>query len=121
MQTDVAVAHFALDLRLGNESRDGVDDDHVDRAAADQRLGDLERVLTGVGLCHKQGVHVYAQCRGIVGIERVLNVDKRHVAAVLLTLCDAVEREGGFTRGFGSEDLDDTTSRQAADAQRDVQ
>ena len=93
MQTDVRVAHFALDFRLGNESGYGVDDDDVDRAAADQTFRNLERVLTRVGLRDEQFVDIDAQSLGIDGVERVLDVDKRDVAAVLLTFRDAVQGE----------------------------
>ena len=94
VQTDVAVAHFAFDFSLGNESRYGVDNDNVDRAASDKTLCDFERVL---------------------------NVDKRDVAAVFLTLRDAVQRKGGFTGGLGTVDLHDSASGKSADAESDVE
>ena len=117
----MAVAHLALDLSLGNERGDGVDDDDVDRAGADQRLGDLERVLTGIGLGNEQGIYVNTERGGIDGVKRVLYIDEGDVAAVLLTLRDTVQGEGGLTGGFRSEDLDDSAARQTADAQRDIQ
>lgn len=58
LEADVAVAHLALDLGARHEGRHGVDDDDVDGARADQHVGDLERLLTGVGLRHEQGVGV---------------------------------------------------------------
>src|SRR3954469_8050553 len=48
LQTDVAVTHLALDLGAGHERRDRVDDDDVERAGADEHVGDLQRLLTGV-------------------------------------------------------------------------
>src|SRR3954468_24332679 len=50
LESDVAVAHLALDLGLRRERRDRVDRDDVERARADQQLGDLERLLAVVGL-----------------------------------------------------------------------
>src|SRR3712207_7844049 len=44
----------ALDLGAGHECRDGVDDDDVERAGADQHVGDLERLLPRVGLGDQQ-------------------------------------------------------------------
>ena len=45
---------------FGVERRDRVDRDDVERAAADQQLGDLERLLAGVGLGDEQIVDVDA-------------------------------------------------------------
>src|SRR5262249_9812991 len=58
LQTDVTVAHFSLDLRSGSQGRDGVDDDDVKGTRTDQHVGDLECLLTGVGLGDQQVVHV---------------------------------------------------------------
>ena len=77
----MAVAHLALDLGAGHEGGDGVDDDDVERAGADQHVGDLERLLTGVGLADQQRVGVDADGAGVLGVERVLGVDERGDAA----------------------------------------
>ena len=50
VEADKAVAHLALDLRARHERGDGVHHDHVDRAGAHERLGDLERLLAGIRL-----------------------------------------------------------------------
>jgi hypothetical protein len=63
----VAVAHVALDLGARHERRDRVDDDDVDAARADERLGDLERLLAGVGLADEQLVDVDADVRAYFG------------------------------------------------------
>ena len=60
LEADVAVAHLALDLRLRRQRRDRVDGDDVERARAHEQLGDLERLLAGVGLGHEQVVDVDA-------------------------------------------------------------
>ena len=44
------IAHLALDFRFGNERGNGIDHQHVDRAAAHQRLGDLQRLLAMIRL-----------------------------------------------------------------------
>ncbi len=41
LQADVRVADFAVELLLGHEGGDRVDDDHVDRVRLDEHLGDL--------------------------------------------------------------------------------
>src|SRR5436190_13732797 len=58
LEADVRVPHLALDLGLRDERGDGVDHHDVDRVAAHERLGDLERLLAGVGLRHQELVEV---------------------------------------------------------------
>ena len=55
-----AVAHLAFDLGARHERGDRVDDDAVDAAGADERLGDLERLLAGVRLADEELVDVDA-------------------------------------------------------------
>src|SRR5213076_1227155 len=50
LQTDVRVAHLAFDLGARDERGDRVDDDHIQSTGADEHVGDLERLLAGVGL-----------------------------------------------------------------------
>jgi hypothetical protein len=83
VQADVRVAHLALDLGLGRQRRDRVDHHDVHRAGAHQHVGDLERLLAGVGLRHQQVVHVHAELLGVARVERVLGVHERAGAAVL--------------------------------------
>ena len=70
LQADVAVAHLALDLGARHERGDRVDDDDVERAGADQHVGDLERLLAGVGLGDEQRVGVDAERLGVSGRAR---------------------------------------------------
>ena len=77
-----AVAHLALDLRAGHQRGDGVHDDHVDRAGAHERVGDLQRLLAGVRLGDEHGSSMSTpRARGIDGVERVLRVDEGDLAA----------------------------------------
>lgn len=62
----MAVPHLALDLGLGHERGDRVDDDDVDGAGADQHVHDLERLLTGVRLGDEQRVGVDAELLGVL-------------------------------------------------------
>ena len=45
---------ISLDLGLRHESRDRVDDDHVDGVGAHERLTNVERLLPVVGLGNQQ-------------------------------------------------------------------
>ena len=115
------VAHLALDLGARHEGRHGVDDDDVDAAGADQRLGDLERLLAGVGLADEQLVDVDAAGAGVARVERVLDVDERGDAARALGLGDDVLAERRLARRLRAEDLGDPAARDAADAEREVE
>jgi hypothetical protein len=76
LQAGQLVAHLALDLGLGRQRRDRVDDDHVHRARAHQHVGDLERLLAGVGLARSAAPRVDAELLRVLRVERVLGVDE---------------------------------------------
>ena len=76
LQAHVAVAHFAFEFGFGNEGGDGVDDQHVDGAGADQGFGDFERLLAVIGLRDQQIVDIDAELLGVDGIEGVFGVDE---------------------------------------------
>ena len=121
LQADVGVAHLALDLGAGHERGDRVDDEHVERARADQHVGDLERLLPRVGLGDEQVVDVDADGRRVDRVHRVLGVDVGAHAAVALGLGDDVHGERRLARRLRAEDLDDPAPGQAADAEREVE
>ena len=121
LQADVAVAHLALDLGPGHQRGHRVDDDDVQRVGPDQHVGDLERLLAGVGLGDQQRVGVDAELLRVVGVERVLGVDERRDAARLLRVGDRVQRDRGLAGALRPVDLDDPAARQAADAEGDVE
>ena len=121
LQPHVGIAHLAFELGARHERGDAVDHHEIDRERADQRVGDLERLLAGVGLGDQHFVGVDAELLGVGGVEGVLGVDEGAGAAGLLGLGDAVQSERGLARGFGAVDLDDPAARQAADAEREVE
>ena len=120
LEAHLRFAHLALDLGLGHQRGDRVDDDDVDGAGADQHLGDLEGLLAVVGLGDQQLVDVDAELLGVLRVEGVLGVDEGGQAAGLLGLGDDLEGERRLARGFRAEDLDDAAARDAADAERGV-
>src|SRR5690606_1337497 len=117
VQADVRIAHLAFDLGLRRQRRDRVDDDHVDRARAHEHVRDLERLLTGIGLRDQEVIYVHADLLRINRVERVLGVDERRGAALLLDLRNDLQRQRGLARRFRTVDLDDTPARQPADAE----
>ena len=54
LQADVTVTHLALDLGTRHQCGHRVDDQDVERSGADQHVGDLQRLLTGVGLADQK-------------------------------------------------------------------
>jgi hypothetical protein len=117
----VAVAHLALDLGLGHQCRDRVDDQQVDGTGPDQHVGDLQRLLSGVGLGDEQRVGVDAELLSVFGVERVLGVDERGDAASALGVGHRVQGDRRLAGGLGAVDLDDATARESADAEGDVE
>ena len=101
LQAGQRIAHLALDLGLGRERGDRVDDDQVDRAGAHQRIDDLERLLAGVGLRDQQLLQVDAELLRVLDVERVLGVDEGAGAAELLHLGDDLQRERGLAADSG--------------------
>ena len=61
VQAHVAVAHLAFQFGARHQRGDAVDHQHVDRARAHQRIGDLQRLLAGVRLADQQVVHIDAE------------------------------------------------------------
>ena len=117
----MAVSHLALDLGAGDHGGDRVHDDGVDGTGTDQRLADLHGLLTGVRLADQQVVDVHAQCLGIHGVQRVLDVDEGDLAALLLGLGQNVQGQRGLTTGFRAIHLDDAAARHTAHAQCHIQ
>ena len=121
LEADVAVAHLALDLGPGRERRHRVDHEDVDRTGTGEHVGDLERLLAGVGLGDEQLVDVDTDGRGVHRIHGVLGVDVRTHAAVALGLGHDVHSEGGLARRLGTVDLGHPASGQTADTEGEVE
>ena len=115
------VAHLTFDLGARHQGGHRVDHEHVERAGADEHVGDLERLLTGVGLTDQQIVDVDADRRRVHRVHGVLGVDVRAHPTVALRLGHHVHGQRGFPRRLRTEDLDHSPPRQTADTERDVE
>ena len=111
------LAHFALNLGARRQSRDRVNDDHVHGVGAHQRLHDLKRLLSGIGLGDEQIVYFNAYLFCIFGIKRVLGIYVCCHAAFFLCLAYDVQSQGGLARAFRTEYLYDPAPRHAPDAE----
>ena len=116
-----AVAHVAFQFGLRRQGGDGVDDEDIDRARANQGVGDLQSLLTGVRLRDEQIIDDHAELAGIDRVEGVLGIDKGTNALALLRFGDDMQRQGRLAGRFGSVNFDDAPARQTTNAKRDVQ
>src|SRR6266481_2118147 len=117
----MTVAHLALELSTRNEGSHRIDYQDVYRTGADERVGDLERLLARIGLGDQQIVDIDPELAGIARVERMLGVDEGAGPTAALRLRNHVQREGRLTGALRPVDLDDTAARQSADAKRDVE
>ena len=106
----MAVTHLALDFRARHQGGHRVDDDHVDRTRTDEGVGDLEGLLTVIGLADQELVDVHPQLAGVARVEGVLGIDEGRDAPFFLTLGDRMEGQGRLTARFRAIDLDDAAS-----------
>ena len=115
------VAHLAVQLSLGDERGDGIDDQHVNGAGADEGFGNLQSLFAAIRLRNQQVIDIDAQLFGVGGVEGVLRVDKGRQAAGLLRLGNDLQRDGGLARGLRAENLNDAAAGNAAHAQSGVE
>ena len=100
MQAHVAIAHFAIQLRLRHQRSHRIHHHDIDSAGSDQGGSDSSGLFAVIRLRDDQIIHVHAQIAGVTGIERVLGVDESGRPAGLLRLRDDLQRDGSFARGF---------------------
>ncbi len=117
----MGIAHFALNLRTRHKCCHGVYYNNVNRAAADHRFRNFQRLFAIVRLRNIQVVNVHTQRFGICRIHCMLRVDIARNALAFLHLRNDMQRNRCFTGGFRSIDFDDPALWHAAHAQRDIQ
>jgi hypothetical protein len=121
METNVTVPHFAFQLRAGYEGSDGIDDENVNGAGANESIGDFQRLLAGVGLADEEVVHIDSELAGIDRVKSMLGVDESTGAAAPLGFGDSMESESGFAGAFRSVDFNNAAAREATDAEGKIE
>ena len=86
----MAVAHRAVDLGLGRQRRDRIDDHYVDRSRLHELFAYRERLFAARRLRHDEAREVDAYLPRVCRIERVLRVDERSRAARFLDIRHSV-------------------------------
>ena len=97
MQTDLVIAHIALNLCLRSECGYGVNHDDVHSARTDELVCDLQCLLTIVWLADEKIVDVHAQILSIEAVKRVLCIDESCHASRLLTFGDGMDGQRRLT------------------------
>ena len=121
LQTGQGIAHFAFEFGLWRQCRNRVHHNQVHRARAHQAVHNLQCLLAGVGLADQQILQIHAQVLRVLNVKRVLGVDEGALTAYFLHLGNHLQRERGFARRLRAINFNHPATRQAADAQGNVQ
>ena len=73
-----------------------IDHQNVDRIGTDQRIADVQRVLTAVRLRNQQIVDVDADLLRVARIDRMLRIDDRALAAFGLRIRNHMQTDSGL-------------------------
>ena len=84
-------------------------------------VGNLQCLLTVVGLRNPQIIHIHTQSLGIETVESMLRIDECRYATLLLSLCNSMDCKRCFTRRLRTIYLNDTPTRITAHAERGIQ
>ena len=116
----MTIAHLTFNFRLRGKGSYGVNDDDVNCAGAHQHIGNLQGLLTGIWLGNQEVIGIHAKQACILWVERVLGVNKRGNAAVLLCRCNGVQRNSGLTRRLRAIDFYDAPARETTNTQSNI-
>jgi hypothetical protein len=100
---------------------DRIDDDDIDRAAANQDFADFQRLLAAVRLRDQEIFDIDPELARIIRIQRVFGVDESGGAAEFLGFGDGVQRKRGLAAGFRAEDFDNAAARKSADSESRIE
>ena len=92
----ISTGSISLDLCAGSQCGHGVDDDHIQCAAANESFDDFERLFAKFRLRQEEVVGVDPQSFGVVHIHGMLGIDKRGDPAAPLRFGNHMEAEGSF-------------------------
>src|SRR5215211_3916920 len=121
LKSHMRVSHLSLDLSPRYKGSDGVYNDDVEGAGADEGIRYLQGLFAVIRLGKVEVLEVNADSLGVGRVEGVLGVDESSEAPCFLCLGDDVQGEGRLAARLGTEDLDDPASGDAANAEGEVE
>ena len=121
LQAHMGIPHLSVYLLSGDKGCHGVHNNDIHRAGAYHGLGNFQRLLAGIRLRDIEVIHIYPDVSGIHRIQGMLCVNKACDAAALLYLRHHVQGDSGFSGGFRSVNLYNSSPRNSADPKRDIQ
>ena len=86
----MAVAHRTINLGLGRQRRDRIDNHDIDGSRLNELLAYRERFFAARRLGDDEPCEVDADLFRVARIERMLCVDERRRSARLLNVCDGM-------------------------------
>ena len=98
----MTVSHIPLDLRLRCEGRNGVHDYDINSTASDKALGNLQCLLSVIGLAYPELIDVYSKIFSISRIKSMLSIYECCNSSAFLRFCNRMEGESRLTRAFRS-------------------
>ena len=97
LQADLDIPHLPVNLGLGNQGRDGVNDDDIHCPGPDHGLCNLKGLLAVVRLGNVKIVNIDTDMLRIYGIQSMLGVDEARNAAPLLYFGYRMQCNGGLS------------------------
>ncbi len=97
---------LGVDLDLGGESSDRIENDHPDLSTLDEGFESAEGLFGAAGFDDQEVVESDTQDTCVAEIEAVFSVDVNGQSTGLLTGLDRVEGQGGFADACIAKDLD---------------
>src|SRR5215203_2712323 len=121
LKSHMRVSHLSLDFSPGYEGRHRVYDHDVEGTGAHESIRYLQGLFAVIWLGKVEVLQVNPDSLGVGRLEGVLGVDEGGEASCFLRLGDDVQGEGRLAARLGTEDLDDETPWDPANAEGDVE
>ena len=115
------IPNLTLQLLLGDQRCDRIDNHHIHGVGFDQHLSDLHRFFATCGLANEQRIQLHAQLFCPRWIKRVLRIDESGHSPIFLSLGDHMQRECRLATRFWTVNFDNSTLGKPLPPQRHVQ
>ncbi len=106
----MTVSHVPIDLSLGGESGNRVDDDHIHSTTAYEGFTDFKGLFATVRLTDPKLVNINSKLLRICGIQGMLSIDECGDSSGFLAFCDGMQGQGSLSAAFRSVNLYDTAT-----------